>query len=542
MNLLDPGLLPYTKINGSTFPAPDPTMAQSAPSPADPDYANKIVAFVQANAPDTFQGEPVNFYQTFINTVSLSDAFPNGDGDPALLPLLNLEIWGAPISQPFRDPNNSNFIYQRFQRGIMHYDKGCGCTQGLLLADYLKAIITGLNLPPDLDAQAQSSPYYKQYDNSFDNASGVAKPALIPGTVFKNAFEPGMAGWNSYHAASPEYGMSTFPVSQSTADRDLLKVAAAQFQWTKIIVPWSSVETNGKGQFSWGETDKAVQLANSHGLSIIARIDEPPTWARADNSTNGPPDNMQDFSDFVAAFTAHYGSTSPFGHVKAIEVWNEPNISREWGNKPPNPAAYVAMLKAAYVAAKTSDPSVTVISAGLTPTGVSSPTSMPDIQYLQGMYADGARGYFDVLGVNAPGYKAPPEMPFQQVAADQSLGGDATFSFRHVEQARQVMVGSGDSFRQVWLMEFGWTSDTVHPDYSWFAVSEDTKADYLVRAYQFAHQNWSPWIGTMALWNLTAPFWTLQDEQYWWSVTNPDGTNRPAYTKLQAARNAGTLP
>ena len=74
-----------------------------------------------------------------------------------------LTIWGAPISHPQADPNNGNFIYQRFQRGIMHFDKSCGCTQGLLLADYLKSLLTGQNLPPDLEAQARLSKYYRQY-------------------------------------------------------------------------------------------------------------------------------------------------------------------------------------------------------------------------------------------------------------------------------------------------------------------------------------------------------------------------------------------
>ena len=45
----------------------------------------------------------------------------------------------------------------------MHYGKGCGCTQGLLLADYLKAVITNHNLPTDLAAQVKS-PSTKQYD------------------------------------------------------------------------------------------------------------------------------------------------------------------------------------------------------------------------------------------------------------------------------------------------------------------------------------------------------------------------------------------
>jgi len=52
-----------------------------------------------------------------------------------LIPLLNLQIWGAPTSQPAYDPANRNFIYQRFQRSIMHYDSTCNCNQGLLLDD-----------------------------------------------------------------------------------------------------------------------------------------------------------------------------------------------------------------------------------------------------------------------------------------------------------------------------------------------------------------------------------------------------------------------
>jgi len=35
---------------------------------------------------------------------------------------------------------------------------------------------------------------------------------------------------------------------------------------------------------------------------IIARLDFQPTWARADGAMNGPPDNYQDYADFVSAF------------------------------------------------------------------------------------------------------------------------------------------------------------------------------------------------------------------------------------------------
>jgi hypothetical protein len=62
-----------------------------------------------------------------------------------------LIIWGALISQPALDPANGNFIYQRFQRGIMHFTAGTG-TESILLADYLKAILMNHSVPSDLAA------------------------------------------------------------------------------------------------------------------------------------------------------------------------------------------------------------------------------------------------------------------------------------------------------------------------------------------------------------------------------------------------------
>ena len=61
------------------------------------------------------------------------------------------------------------------------------------------------------------------------------------------------------------------------------------------------------------------------------------------------------------------------------------------------------------------------------------------------MYDAGAAQYFDVLGAHGAGYKAPPDMSPDAVAADPSYGGHASFSFRRVEQLRDVMVRNGDA-------------------------------------------------------------------------------------------------
>jgi hypothetical protein len=52
----------------------------------------------------------------------------------------------------------------------------------------------------------------------------------------------------------------------------------------------------------------------------------------------------------------------------------------------------------------------------------------------------------------------------------------------------------------------------------------------------------------MTVWTLADPRWSLtdsnpwDDEMYWWAITNPDGTIRPAFDRLTRARKAGELP
>jgi hypothetical protein len=169
INLLDPDIFPYTEVNGSGFPAPDNTLKANTPPVSDPNYSANISTFIETNVPDTVAGQPVNFFQRF-----------NTSG--------GLTIWGAPISNPRADPNNSNFVYQRFQRGIMHYIAGVG-TESVLLADYLKAIITNQNVPPDLLQQSRESRFFNQYCPA--ETLGLCRPNELGGTDLTFAFVTG---------------------------------------------------------------------------------------------------------------------------------------------------------------------------------------------------------------------------------------------------------------------------------------------------------------------------------------------------------------
>jgi len=343
-------------------------------------------------------------------------------------------------------------------------------------------------------------------------------------------------------AASPDYGVHTFIWNQpATTERDLQLVKGAQFHWQKSLFQWREIEPTAKGQFNWTEADRVVRASSAAGIKIIARLDFEPMWARKDQAHNGPPDNYQDYWDFVSALVTRYKAGSGIGRVQAIEVWNEPNLDREWGNQPINQSSaadYVRLLGGAYQAAHLADPNIVVLSAGLSPTGVTDGHSADDLDFLKWMYAAGLKGKFDALGAHANA-QAP------EVAAELGSLKDfphPSFYFRRVEQLRQAMVDNQDSLKQIWLVEWGWTSDKVHPAYAWFAVTEDKKADNVIQAFTFARTNWTPWIGVMSLWTLCDPTWDENREEYWWAIANPDGSPRPAYTRVKDARQSGALP
>jgi polysaccharide biosynthesis protein PslG len=340
-----------------------------------------------------------------------------------------------------------------------------------------------------------------------------------------------------YRAASMEYGASVFVLGHpDTTDRDFAMLKAAGISWAKIPVLWKSIEKNCNDCYDFTDLDRVVNSANASGIKLIARVDHQPEWSRTIPAENGPSDNPEDYADIISAIVARYGSA----RLPVIEVWNEPNLTREWGNAPINresAAQYVHMLQRAYEEAKKKDPNITILSAGLSPTGTADGTAQPDDQYLMWMYEEGLARWTDGIGLHGNSYGLPPETPLM---SDPSRP-HASFYFRRVEQLHDIMVQAGDGNKQVWLLEFGYTSDKVNPSYSWFAIDENTKADYIVKALKYAKTNW-PWVAQMTVWAFADPEWTQANEQYWWAITEPDGSPRPAYTAIQQARSTGVLP
>ena len=306
MNLLDEGLMPYTSFNFSVVPAPRRELKESAPSVADPDYARKAIDFVRANAPDEWQGLPVNFFRTFSSTVRYEDAFPQGGADPALVPLLNLELWGLPTSSPEYDPNNRGFVYQRFQRGIMHYDAATGETQGLLLGDYLKAIMTGRDLPRDLEAQAEGSPFYRQYEIGSDR--GPLRPTELPATDLAQAFQLG--------SRDPRFGVVI--AGPNTENRSFLAAtldALGAGSWFSFA---------GNRADASGRVELVRPGADLNDLAGRARVKPGSSWLIGNEPNVPGQDDMQpgSYADFLAQVSRAIRGADPTAVLVGPNVLN----------------------------------------------------------------------------------------------------------------------------------------------------------------------------------------------------------------------------
>ena len=195
-NLLDDAFGGVQQAGGLSLPLLDKSVTSAAPAAGSADYAAQMLAFLRQQVPDTFDGQPVSFLQTYLNTVPAAAAGGSGSSDSQLL--LGLEIWGVPTSRPAYDPTNHDFIYQRFQRGIMHYQGGKKTTEGLLVGDWFRELLTGQGLPADLAGQVAASPYARQYDLASNH--GPLRPADMPGAALDGAFGAGLSG-------NPKFGV-----------------------------------------------------------------------------------------------------------------------------------------------------------------------------------------------------------------------------------------------------------------------------------------------------------------------------------------------
>ncbi|MBN1399398.1 MAG: cellulase family glycosylhydrolase, partial [Anaerolineae bacterium] len=339
------------------------------------------------------------------------------------------------------------------------------------------------------------------------------------------------------HTGVSPYGVNTFLEQEADPDqveRSLALISAAGFHWIRQEFPWEDIEISAKGDYwdhlwdksAWEKYDRIVDLAESYGLEVIARLDNSPAWSRAVGDAPGwslaPPDDFEDFGDFCYTLVSRYK-----GRIRYYQIWNEPNIYPEWGDQPADPAAYVELLKIAYRRAKEADPDCVVIAAGLAQTIEETPAefgprNLSDLLYLEKMYAAGAQGHFDVMGAQVYGLWTGPY--------DRRASRDRT-NFSRAQLLREIMVRHGDADKPIWATEVGWNTlpDDFQGTPAYGRVTEEKQAIYAIEAYRRAAREW-PWMGVMNYWFFRRPSEAEKDQAwYYFRMVEPDMTALPVY-------------
>ncbi|MFH1086069.1 MAG: hypothetical protein V1772_09940 [Chloroflexota bacterium] len=297
--------------------------------------------------------------------------------------------------------------------------------------------------------------------------------------------------------------------------RTLVMVREMGAPWIVEYFPWGYYEP-AKGRYQWDHADLVVDHALAQGLTVLARIDFVPAWARPADTTFRylDRDHFSDYADYLGAFVAHFR-----GRVGHVIIWNEPNLAFEWGYRLPDPEAFAELLRLAYAAAKLANPEVQVLAPGLAPT-LAPPGSewgMDDLIFLDHLYQAGAGQWFDGMAIHAYGLTFPPD----------DAPDPLEINFARATLIHDLMVRQGDGHKPCYITEGGWND---HPRWT-KAVRPYERIAYTVRAYEKAADEW-PWCQAVCLWAFRYP-WTQKTYQDSFTFVTPEFIPKPIYQEVR---------
>jgi O-antigen ligase len=314
---------------------------------------------------------------------------------------------------------------------------------------------------------------------------------------------------------------------EAELEQALALIEAAGFQWVRQTFPWADIEAQA-GQYDWGAWDRIVAAVRKHNLNLIAVLDTSPGWAQRDPTAAyrySPPQEVADFGRFAQALARRYAD-----QIDYYQVWDEPNLSSHWGNAYVDPAGYARLLREGYIQVKTADPTSFVLAAGLAPNSEGGPLNLNEVAFLQGLYAAGARDYFDIVAVKPYGFDTGP---------DDRRTDVGVLNFSRAQLVRKAMEANGDESKAVWAVEFGWNA--LPPAWQgqpsiWGQVSEEEQARYTIAAIQRACDEW-PWLGVLAVAHFQPD--VPPDDPHWgFALLDQQGRPRPVYQRLRELATA----
>ncbi|MBU0495434.1 MAG: cellulase family glycosylhydrolase, partial [Chloroflexi bacterium] len=308
-------------------------------------------------------------------------------------------------------------------------------------------------------------------------------------------------------------------IAPADRERTLRLAQELGVTWLGQQVVWRDFE-GVQGQRDWRFLDDAVQAASSQGFKLLLSVTKAPAWAQS-----GSRIDPAAYGDFVAALVGRYR-----GQVQAIEVYNEPNLAAEWG-APCDAAAYAALLKEAYRRIKAVDPAVVVVSAGLTPTGVSDGyTAIDDVVFLQQLQAAGALQFCDAVGAHVSGFNNPPNAPAwcsSRCAENPLYGCHASF---YVLRYRELQAIAGR--KPLWVTECGYAAtNEPQPGYEYARDNPEVLlGDYLAETLKLLRTDG---VGACLWWNLNYAPLAPGSEQAAFSLIDQNWSPRTHFHRLK---------
>lgn len=352
-------------------------------------------------------------------------------------------------------------------------------------------------------------------------------------------------------------------LDQNDWNKALDSISNLGVKWLKVQISWKQYQPNNADEITedFRRLEIYLETANNKGLDVLISVAKAPAWARTNQTEDGPPDDPNTLVNFMNLMMQEFGT-----HLDAIEVWNEPNLSREWQGQPLNGASYMKLFMPSYTSinaysermktdAKTPRATpITIITAGLAPTSDNTEAgSRDDRAYLQEMYNAGLSGLSNVnVGIHPYGWGNPPDSTCCQPSQDRGWDDNGHFFFLdNVNAFREIMVRNNHTNGKMFATEFGyatWDNFPGDPPQVWMSYNDrTTQGTYLVRAFEMAQG--MDFMGPVILWNLNvANKVTIgnRDEMAAYSITfpgdgcnlnldSPNRTERPAFWMIYDA-------
>ncbi len=313
-------------------------------------------------------------------------------------------------------------------------------------------------------------------------------------------------------------------------------VISLNVQWAKIELDWRSLEPAPQ-QYDFSALDTVIFGLSDARIKLLVTLDNTPAWARSAQLEDGPPDDFTVFGRFAGTLAARY-----VGRITAYQVWNEPNLRREWFSDihSISPASYADLFSQAQSAIRSADPNALIITAGLAPTGFNDGVNaLNDRLYLQALYDIGVAEAADGVAVHALGFANPPDSRCCQATEGvlTHFESRSFYFYDTLEDYHAIAQANADN-RPLWVTRFGWgtaegsptpSNDFVYVTYT----SQLEQAQYIPDAFGVGQS--LGYVGPMFVYNLNGC--TLPDaraEVCFFSLTGPDGLPRAAFNALKA--------